>query len=154
MSLVDGFTPSVGDSFTIINNETGNPVSGTFDGLWQGATFNVDGNVFQISYDGGSSGQDVTDDGQSPCYCPGTLIAPERGEVAGREAWQIGDEVMTASGEARPIKWIGRRSYGGRFIMGRKDILPVCIKAGALDDNVPKRDLWISPNHAMYLRTT
>jgi hypothetical protein len=46
---------------------------------------------------------------------------------------------------------VGRRSYSGRFVMGRKDILPVCIKAGALDDNVPKRDLWISPNHAMFL---
>ena len=37
------------------------------------------------------------------------------------------------------------------FRQGRKDILPVCIKAGALDDDLPKRDLWISPNHAMYL---
>jgi len=59
---------------------------------------------------------------------------------------------MTASGDARPIKWIGRRSYSGRFVIGRKDILPVCIKAGAIDDNVPRRDLWISPNHAMYFK--
>jgi hypothetical protein len=67
------------------------------------------------------------------------------------ETLKIGDLVTTASGVARPIKWIGRRSYGRRFIMGRKDILPVCIKTGALADNVPKRNLWISPNHAMYL---
>jgi Hint domain len=61
--------------------------------------------------------------------------------------------VMTASGLARPIKWIGRRSYGGRFVMGRKDILPICFKAGSLGDDMPKRDLWISPHHAMYFQT-
>jgi O-antigen biosynthesis protein len=70
-------------------------------------------------------------------------------QQAGREAAdrRRGDDRFR---RGAPIKWIGCRSYGGRFVMGQKDILPVCIKAGALDDNVPKRDLWISPHHAMY----
>jgi hypothetical protein len=86
----------------------------------------------------------------APCYCRGTLIKTKCGQKR-VENLKIGDKVITASGEQRPIRWVGRRSYSGRFVMGRKDILPVCIKAGALDDNVPKRDLWISPNHAMFL---
>ena len=86
-----------------------------------------------------------------PCYCPGTLIRTARGQKR-VEQLKIGDKVMTKSGVAVPVKWIGRRSYSGRFVLGRKDILPVCIKAGALDDNVPKRDLWISPHHAMYFK--
>jgi microcystin-dependent protein len=85
----------------------------------------------------------------APCYCPGTLIRTARGQKR-VERLRIGDRVMTKSGTAVPVKWIGRRSYSGRFVIGRKDILPVCIKAGALDNNVPKRDLWISPHHAMY----
>jgi hypothetical protein len=88
--------------------------------------------------------------GDVPCYCRGTMIATARGEKR-VEKLTVGDEVTTASGAPRPIKWIGRRGYSGRFIQGSKEILPICIKAGALDDKVPRRDLWISPHHAMYL---
>ena len=96
------------------------------------------------------SHDDLTAADNVACYCRGTLIETGRGETP-VERLAIGDRVVTASGLLRPIKWIGTRSYGGRFILGRTDILPICFKAGSLGDNVPKRDLWISPHHAMYL---
>jgi autotransporter-associated beta strand protein len=111
---------------------------------------NFAGDFFHLTKDnnGIGSGTLITEN-QVACYCRGTGIATAHGEVP-VERLAIGDLVMTASGALRPIKWIGTRSYGGRFIMGRKDILPICFKAGSLDDNVPTRDLWISPHHAMY----
>jgi hypothetical protein len=93
----------------------------------------------------GSHAEDVA----APCYCPGTLIRTTCGDKQ-VEKLVIGDVLVTSSGAARPIKWIGRRSFSGRFVMGRKDILPVCFKAGSLGDGLPRRDLWISPHHAMY----
>jgi hypothetical protein len=96
------------------------------------------------------SGAQVTFPGLTvACYCPGTLIATDRDERA-VEDLAVGDRVMTPSG-LRPVKWIGTRSYGGRFIAGRKDMLPICFKAGSLGEGLPRRDLWISPHHAMYL---
>ena len=86
----------------------------------------------------------------APCYCPGTLIRTDRGDVA-VEQLAIGDRLITLGGSAEPIKWIGRRAFAGRFVEGRRDILPVCIRAGALGTGLPRRDLWVSPLHAMYL---
>jgi microcystin-dependent protein len=114
-------------------------------------TFSLDDNGNTGSGGAQTSSSEAATIDVTPCYCPGTLIKTARGDKR-VETLEIGDKVMTASGAARPIKWIGRRSYSGRFVMGRKDILPVCIKAGALDENVPKCDLWISPHHAMYFK--
>jgi hypothetical protein len=59
VSLVSGYTPHLGDTFTIVKNGGSAAMSGTFVGLPEGAYFVVSGYVFQISYAGGG-GHDAT----------------------------------------------------------------------------------------------
>ncbi len=55
LTLDVGFTPSLGDMFTIINNQGANAVSGMFS---QGSSVSADGFLFGINY-GGGDGNDV-----------------------------------------------------------------------------------------------
>jgi autotransporter-associated beta strand protein len=57
-TLIDGYTPKVGNQLTLIRNTSGSGVSGTFSGLPEGSTDVIDGYPFQITYKGGS-GDDV-----------------------------------------------------------------------------------------------
>nr|WP_294916670.1 Hint domain-containing protein [uncultured Neokomagataea sp.] len=86
----------------------------------------------------------------TPCYCPGTRIMTPTGERP-VEDLAIGDLILTASGQERRVHWIGRRSYDPLFAFGNRDILPVRFKAGSLGNDLPHRDLTVSPLHAMFL---
>ena len=52
-------TLTVGTVFTVINNTSANPISGTFSNLANGSVFTSNGNNFQASYTGGT-GNDLT----------------------------------------------------------------------------------------------
>ena len=84
------------------------------------------------------------------CFRAGTRIATPDGE-APVETLAEGDRVLAADGGARPIRWVGRRSYSERFAAGKTHVMPVRIRAGALGNGRPHRDLSVSPQHAMLL---
>lgn len=72
--LYGGFKPSAGQTYTIISNDGNDAISGTFNGLVEGATFTVSGYVFKISYVGGT-GNDVVLTVQSVPAVPSTGFA-------------------------------------------------------------------------------
>ena len=85
---------------------------------------------------------------EAACFLEGTRIGTPDGPVAIQHL-KIGDLVLTASGVARPVRWLGRR----RVETGRHPrpmaVWPVRVRAGAFGDNQPRRDLWLSPDHAI-----
>jgi hypothetical protein len=81
------------------------------------------------------------------CFMPGTMIRTPGGEVA-VEMIACGDHVMTTDGRTEKVSWIGRQTVSLRFADPLR-VLPIRIKAGALGEDVPSRDLLLSPDHAI-----
>jgi hypothetical protein len=82
------------------------------------------------------------------CYCRGTLIRTVTGD-APIEDLRIGDCVLTASGEARPIRWLGSRGVDCIRHPNPALVWPIRIQAGAFGQDQPVRDLWVSPFHSI-----
>jgi hypothetical protein len=83
------------------------------------------------------------------CFLPGTQIATPQGEVS-VESLRPGDLVQTADGRIVPVRWIGRQTVSTLFADPLR-VLPICIKSGALAENIPSRDLYVSPDHAILI---
>ena len=83
------------------------------------------------------------------CFAAGTHIATPAGEVP-VERLAIGDHVLTSAGKAKPVRWIGH----GCHLISRPRIdgaSPVIVRAGALGDGSPRRDLRLTKGHSLYL---
>jgi hypothetical protein len=84
------------------------------------------------------------------CFLTGTRIKTPEGET-NIEELRIGDNVFTASGETRPIKFIGRRKVSRERTGPWNGDGPVKISRFAIDGKAPHSDLYVSPAHAIYI---
>ncbi len=81
------------------------------------------------------------------CFMAGTMVATPGGAAA-IETLSMGDMVSLSDGGVAPVRWIGRNTVSTRFADPLR-VLPIRVRANALDDNLPERDLLVSPCHAL-----
>ena len=120
----------------------------TLDTAAAPVTLNLSGSFApgQLSVANTAAGAEVT----VACFAEGTRIATPDGDVPVQDL-RIGDRVRTARGDDAEVRWLGWRRLDCRRHPRPQDVWPVRIRAGALGGNRPARDLWLSPDHAVFL---
>jgi len=87
------------------------------------------------------------------CFARGTMIETRSGQVA-IEDLQSGDLVKTMDRGFQELRWIGSRKLDAIDLQHHPRLLPIRIKAGALGEGLPVKDLIVSPQHRMLVRST
>ena len=107
----------------------------------------VSGTGYAVSNNGTVTANDTI-----VCYASGTRIRAMRSgsevDVA-VENLHVGDLAVTASGERRPVRWLGHRTVNCRCHPDSLAVQPIRIKAHAFGEGRPARDLRVSPGHSV-----
>jgi hypothetical protein len=83
------------------------------------------------------------------CYREGTRILTRRGEKP-IETLAIGDELITLLGGPGHVIWSGKRAIDLTRHPKPWHVWPIRIRAGAFAPGLPLRDLYVSPDHAIF----
>jgi hypothetical protein len=153
LTASQSFVVAGGAPFTyggLVNGSTTDFVA-TLD--WTGEPFVFSPNAG--AYDGGVPFPDYTPGAPVTlvCFVEGTRILTDRGEVA-VEDLRAGDLVATLADPAAPfapVLWIGHRKVRLAGHPQAQAMAPIRIRAGALAENTPHRDLLVSPDHCLLL---
>ncbi|MEE9387721.1 MAG: Hint domain-containing protein [Paracoccaceae bacterium] len=132
---------------TIVNDAT----FGTFT-VTVGGSYSLSNGTFTLP-----SGNTVTyttfENGTGfPCFVRGTQIQTTQG-LRRVETLKVGDLIPTSTNNSQKIRWIGSRKLSPAEFLTNPKLLPVRIMAGALGNGLPKRDLLVSRQHRMLIRS-
>ena len=95
---------------------------------------------------GGTGGGPVT------CFTTGTLIETDRGPCPVQRL-RVGDRVRTRDHGFQTLRWLGGRQLSAAELATDAKLHPIRISAGALGPGLPTRDLVVSPQHRMLIRS-
>ena len=88
--------------------------------------------------------------GEAPCFAAGTRIDTPHGGVA-VEDLRAGERVSLAAGGSAVVRWVGHRRVDLRRHPQPEAARPVRVRADAFGPGLPRRDLRLSPEHALLL---
>lgn len=86
------------------------------------------------------------------CFAAGTMICTDRGDVA-IENLKAGDLVYTVNRGLQPVRWIKARTVRADEMVFFPNLRPIRIRQGALGEQMPSKDLLVSPQHRMLVRS-
>jgi hypothetical protein len=137
-----------GASTNIVFTGTGAQATAFLDNAYVVDSTNSDKFKIKIlASDGVGGNNSVAITYSTACFVAGTRIATPDGEVA-VESLAAGNMVTTQEGDRR-VAWIGTRTYEADMLRAEPWLRPVEIRRGALGRGLPRRDLLVSPEHAM-----
>lgn len=86
------------------------------------------------------------------CFTRGTRLATPDGTVAVERVCP-GDVLLTADHGPQVVRWVGMRRLSRDDLQANPNLAPIRIRAGALGPGLPSRDLTVSPQHRMLVRS-
>lgn len=92
------------------------------------------------------------DDLGSVCFCSGSKIKTSRGEIPVEEL-KMGDLVTTRDKGFQKIRWVGSKKCDAIDLAVNRKLHPIRIKANALGDGFPEKDLMVSRQHRMLIKS-
>jgi hypothetical protein len=122
------------------------PFSGAV-GSWQITSGDESGTIGGISFE---NFEEINFDVM--CFVAGTLIKTKNGEVP-IEQLKSHDLVLTLDYGYQPIRWIGSTKVGSKQLLAKPKLKPICIRANSLQKNIPAKDLLVSRQHRIFVRS-
>ena len=88
---------------------------------------------------------------QIACFRAGTRILTDKGEIS-VERFRPGMNVISILNQrVLPVRWIGCTAIDCSQLPYRTEPWPVCVRAGSIGAGVPHRNLWLSPDHSVFV---